>query len=176
MIEDLVEHLQGGGIAIIRTDTLYGIVARAADEAAVEQVFSVKSRDRNKPLIVLLAAANQAYDDAAVVEQYSARADVPTTVIVDSPHAPSWLRHADGSVGYRVPLDKAVRDLLAQTGPLVAPSANPQGLPPATSIESARTYFKDEISTYVDGGIVPADQPPSRIVKRMTDGSIVRLR
>lgn len=100
MNEDLVEHLKGGGIAIIRTDTLYGIVARAAHEAAVEQVFSVKSRDRD----------------------------------------------------------------------------NPQGFPPATSIESARTYFKDEISTYVDGGIVPAYQPPSRIVKRMTDGSIVSLR
>lgn len=176
MNDELVKHLRASGIAIIRTDTLYGIVARAENERAVERIFAVKARDRDKPLIVLLDDANRAFDHAEVVETYSAKSDVPTTVIVESPHAPAWLRHADGSVGYRVPRDEALRALIAQTGPLVAPSANPQGEAPAASIEQAKKYFGDKITLYIDGGEVPNDQTASRIIKLEKNGSFKRLR
>lgn len=172
----LVDTLQSGGVAVIRTDTLYGIVARADDERAVEQIFTIKARDRDKPLIVLLPYAETAYDGAEKVREFSENADTPTTVIVDSPHAPAWLRHADGSVGYRVPSQPKLHQLLQQTGPLVAPSANPQGEPPARTIDEARRYFGDQIAWYEDDGEVPAEQPPSRIVKLQSDGTTQHLR
>lgn len=176
MSNNLVDTLQFGGIAVIRTDTLYGIVARADDEPAVERIFAIKARDRDKPLIVLLPNAEAAYDGAEKVQEFSEHAETPTTVIIDSPHAASWLRHADGSVGYRVPADPKLHLLLEQTGPLVAPSANPQGQAPARTVSEAREYFGDQIAWYEDGGEVPADQPPSRIVKVYADGSSERLR
>lgn len=172
----LVDILNHGGIAVIRTDTLYGIVARASDEAAVEQIFRIKQRDRQKPLIVLLADARQAYDHAQLVAQYSEQAKDATTVIVNSPHAPNWLRHQDGTVGYRVPKNIRMRDLLRITGPLVAPSANPQSLPPARTINEAKAYFGDQIACYVDGGTVPTSQVASKIMAINAEGTPVRLR
>lgn len=172
----LAETLLAGGIAVVRTDTLYGVVAQADSEAAVEQIFTIKARDRDKPLIVLLPNAELAYDDVENVRKFSEGADTPTTVIVDSPHAPAWLRHADGSVGYRVPKNQKLHELLVQTGPLVAPSANHQGEAPARTAEQAREYFGDQIAWYEDDGEVPATQPPSRIVKVHADGSTERLR
>ena len=100
----------------------------------------------------------------------------PTSVIVHSPHAPKWLRHHDGTVAYRVPKSDQLRLLLSQTGPLVAPSANPQGMPPARTVIAARAYFGDAIEYYSDGGTVPEDVPASRIVRVLDDGSAEVLR
>ena len=172
----LIETLMTGGVAVIRTDTLYGIVVRASDEQAVERIFQIKQRDRDKPLIVLLPSAEAAYDGIEKVREFSERAETPTTVIVDSPHAPAWLQHADGSVGYRVPKDPTLHALLEKTGPLVAPSANPQSEPPARTVAEAKKYFGDAIAWYEDGSEVPFDQSPSRIIKIHDDGSSEQLR
>ena len=71
-LNQLVLTLQRGGVAVLRTDTLYGIVARADDEAAVAQVYRLKQRDSNKSPIILVADASQTYVDVPTNE-YSAR-------------------------------------------------------------------------------------------------------
>lgn len=167
--------LQGGGIAVLRTDTLYGIVARADDARAVARVFEVKQRDTDKPLIVLLAHSHDAWDGGDMLESFS-HSERPTSVIIDSPHAPSWLRHHDGTVAYRVPASPELRALLAETGPLVAPSANPQGLPPARTVQAAKAYFDDAVDYYTDGGEVPTGSPASRIIRVAPDGTIDVIR
>ncbi|MDP3729453.1 MAG: Sua5/YciO/YrdC/YwlC family protein, partial [bacterium] len=42
--------------------------------------------------------------------------------------------------------------LLKKTGPLVAPSANPQGLTPALTIAQAKKYFGNHVDFYVNAG------------------------
>ncbi|TSC68333.1 MAG: tRNA threonylcarbamoyladenosine biosynthesis protein [Parcubacteria group bacterium Gr01-1014_72] len=71
----------------------------------------------------------------------------------------------------------SVRDLcgfLKKTGPLVAPSANPEGQPPARTISEARAYFGDTIDFYIDGG--RREGEPSRLVELLSDGTEVILR
>lgn len=171
MNSKLIKTLQSGGACIMRTDTLYGIVARADNEAAVLRVRRLKQRSAEMPLIVLIASADQAFDGTASIAQHS-DSGRPTSVIVPSPRAPAWLRHpVNGTVAYRVPNSRSLRAILAKTGPLVAPSANPHGLEPAHDIETARQYFGDTIDYYHDGGRVPGDIQPSRIVAIETDGS-----
>lgn len=170
-----IEVLHGGGIAVIRTDTLYGIVARADDEQAVKRVRAVKKRSPDKALIVLLGRADDAYDNAEVLQTHTDGIH-PTSVIVPSPHAPEWIRHENGSVAYRIPVDAQLRELLSQTGPLVAPSANPEGLPSASTIAEARAYFHDQVDCYLDGDAVAPDMPPSWIIQLDDRGDITRLR
>lgn len=171
----MIDTLNSGGVGVLRTDTLYGIVARANNEAAVERIFKIKARDRDKPLIVLLPDATSAYDAGETIAEFDTT-EAPTTIIVDSPHAYTWLRHSDGSVGYRVPKSPELQAILHHTGPLVAPSANPQGEPPARTVDEAKAYFGDAIDCYLDGGDVPSSQAPSQIFKRGADGSLTRLR
>ncbi|MEK7077097.1 MAG: Sua5/YciO/YrdC/YwlC family protein, partial [Patescibacteria group bacterium] len=58
-------------------------------------------------------------------------------------------------------------------GPLVAPSANIEGKPPAWTIKEAKKYFGDKADFYVDGGTIK--KSPSMLIK-IEDGTAVRLR
>lgn len=174
----LIALLTGGGVAVIRTDTLYGVVASANNEAAVERVYHAKGRDANKSCIVLLDNMSSAYgrgDELGVSFEHYA-SDSPTSFLIDGKDAPEWLLRENELLAYRVPADEGLKRFLAQTGPLVAPSANLQGEPPARTIEEARAYFGDTVDVYVDGGEVPADTPPSRIIRVHDDGSVEQLR
>ena len=54
-------------------------------------------------------------------------------------------------------------DLLKETGPLVAPSANPEGEIPAKNIEEARKYFGNKVDFYIDEGKIISE--PSTLVR-----------
>lgn len=173
----LIDTLKNGGIAVLRTDTLYGIVARAGDKAAVERVYRAKRRDPEKSCIILVGDASQVYGNPDEFRQDIMSApDSPTSFLIESPHAPQWLLRANDMLAYRLPADGWLQEVLRQTGPLIAPSANPEGLPPACTVEEARKYFGDQVDYYLDDGEVPADTPPSRLVRIHTDGTIERLR
>ena len=52
---DLVGPLKDGGVGVIPTDTIYGLVGSALDERVVERIYALKDRSSKKPLIVLIA-------------------------------------------------------------------------------------------------------------------------
>ena len=175
--DSIVSLLINGGIGVLRTDTLYGIVARADDRVAVERVYTVKGRTPTKPPIILVASLDQLlneYDEATrrhLGELWPGK----RSVILLAPDAPKWLVRSGDTLAYRMPADDALRSLLKRTGPLIAPSANLEGLPPAMSIHEAVTYFGEKVDFYVDGGIV-ADDTPSQLLRLQPDGSVERLR
>lgn len=171
--QELISVLMHGGIAVIRTDTIYGIVARANDEAAVERVFAAKGRNPDKSCIVLVADPKQAYGDLGAVKYDASR---PTSILIDAPQAPTWLLRANNLLAHRVPNIPWLREVISETGPLIAPSANPEGMPPASTIEEAEAYFGDAVDLYVDGGKVPSDTPPSALIRIYDDGRIEQLR
>lgn len=162
--QQLITTLQQGGIAVVRTDTLYGIIALASNEEAVANIYAAKQRDPSKQCIVLLSDAtmNTAYAD--IIAQHSNN-EKPTSVIVPVSDEPAWIVRDGDSVAYRVVRDDLLKEVIAVTGPVIAPSANPEGLPPAMTIDEAKAYFTDFVDLYIDGGTVPADIHASRIVR-----------
>ncbi len=70
-----------------------------------------------------------------------------------------------------MPDSAELRDLLLQTGPLMAPSANKEGEPTATTVEEARRAFGDRVDLYVDVGVL--DSLPSTLVKFENNKPIV---
>lgn len=174
--DSLVETLRNGGVAVIRTDTIYGIVAKADNERAVERIYSIKSRTPSKSSIVLLAKSNEVFDTPSPEELVMMDGLWPgkISIIFPSAKAPAWLDRGNESIAYRMPDDENLRKLLERTGPLVAPSANPEGLPPAMNIQEAMDYFGDSVDVYVDGGQV-IDNTPSKLFKVTPEG-LERLR
>ncbi len=171
--KQLISILNSGGIAVVRTDTLYGLLARAEDEAAVKKVYEVKQRDPSKSCIVLIADSSQAYGDLSntIVSD-----GIPTSILVDAPKAPAWLLRTNNQLAHRIPNNDFLKDVIRETGPLIAPSANPESLPPASTIDEARAYFGDVVDIYIDGGAVSSDIPPSRLIRVTATGDIERLR
>lgn len=173
----VVSLITEGGIGILRTDTLYGIVARADNEAAVERMYAVKGRTPTKPPIVLIASTDQLLDtyDESTLKQLHELWPAKTSIILPAILAPAWLTRGSGSLAYRIPDDVVLRQLLSKTGPLIAPSANPEGEHPAMTIAEAKQYFGDKIDFYVDGGTV-IDDTPSKLYRLQADGGMERLR
>lgn len=176
---EVSETLLHGGVVVIPTDTVYGLVCRAEDRTAVEKVYAIKGRDEKKPCIVLIGSL---FD----LEKFSIRLDTqlgqflakewpaPLSVIVSCPsEAFSYLHRGTNEIAFRMPAVPRLRELISTVGPLVAPSANPQGQEPARVIEEAKNYFNTTVDLYVDGGILKGE--PSTLV-RFEDGRVVVLR
>lgn len=174
----LIDVLKNGGVAVVRTDTLYGVLARADDERAVERVYRAKHRDPKKSCIILIAEPEQAYGDVDKLSDDLRRIShaAPTSFLVASPRAPAWLLRTDEALAYRIPALPWLRDVIRATGPLIAPSANPEGEPPARTIIEAQAYFGAAVDYYHDGGEVPLDTSPSQLIRIEADGEITRLR
>lgn len=174
---EIARLLTSGGVGVLRTDTLYGIVAQAGDEAAVRRVYALKGRDDDKSPIVLIADASQVFDELPESHrEYVERVwPGPVSVIVPSTNAPTWIRRGNDSVAYRVPGSDDLRKLLATTGPLIAPSANPQGMQPAMNVLEAKYYFGSGVDFYVNQGTVENPQP-SQLVRLEPGGEVTRLR
>ena len=174
--DSLVEVLRSGGVAVLRTDTIYGIVAMADNEMAVERIYKIKNRTPDKSSIVLLASADGVFD-APGPDQLKVTKDLwpgRNSIIFPSSKAPRWLDRGNESIAYRIPDDERLRGLLKRTGPLIAPSANPEGLEPAMNVQEAIEYFGDSVDLYVDGGQV-TDNTPSKLFK-VTAAGLERLR
>jgi L-threonylcarbamoyladenylate synthase len=174
--ETIVSLLKKGGVGVVRTDTLYGLIASATNESAVERVFTIKGRHNHKSPIVMISGIDQLFDpvDDNTREQLEEFWPGKNSVILPSEKAPAWITRGNQSVAYRLPDDKALQELIAQAGPVIAPSANPQGEKPAMTIEEAENYFGDNVDFYIDGGTV-TDETPSKLLKFGPQG-LERLR
>lgn len=156
--KEIVFMMKNGGIGVLPTDTLYGLVGSALSKKAVVRIYRVRKRDLKKPLIILI----HSFRDLAVFgivlsgkEKKVLGAVWPGAVSVLLPCARkrfSYLHRGTNMLAFRIPADAQLRRLLQKTGPLVAPSANIEGMPPANSVTAARRYFGDRVDFYSDGG------------------------
>lgn len=172
---EILELLLNDKIGVLRTDTLYGVVGRVTSEQVVDRIYHLKERTPTKPLLLLISNKEQ------LVDPYDIRGFMTTlwpgkhTIILPAPSAPPWLTRDSGTLAYRWPDYPALTKLLSQAGPLVAPSANPEGKPPALTIDQAIDYFGDSVDFYVDSGEV-IDDTPSQLLQPQADGTMERLR
>jgi len=166
--KNVVAGLRRGGIAVIPTDTIYGVVGSAFSRTAVERIYRLRRRNVKKPMIVLLASVRELSRfgvrvDAAIVSFLHRVWPGKVSVILpvkDKRFA--YLHRGTSTLAFRIPPLKSLRALLKKTGPLVAPSANPEGKSPARTVNEAREYFGDDVDIYVDKGKCPAH--PSTVV------------
>lgn len=175
-LTEITQMLQAGGVAVVRTDTIYGIIALAANEQAVQKVYDTKHRDPLKQCIVLVAEAPEHSEFGELVEQYSANALTPTSVVVPATNEPEWLLRGGSTIAYRVVRDEFLKKVVEMVGPVIAPSANPEGLEPARTVEQARAYFGDTVDCYIDGGEVPEEVQPSEIIQISGDREVEIIR
>jgi len=179
IFKDAKEKLKEGGIGVLLTDTLYGVVGCALGKAAVELVYKAKEREPEKPFIILIS-------DLEDIKQFGVRISAhdkeklnewwPGSVSVILPCSEeqyTYLHRGTHALAFRLPDDAVLRALLSETGPLVAPSANTAGKQPAETIKEARAYFGDAVDFYIDAGNVTGE--PSTLID-MTGDELVVLR
>lgn len=150
--------LESGEPVVMATDTVYGLVALARDQAAVARIFELKGRPAERRIAVLVTGAAQA--ETLVELSPSARRLAErrwpgplTLVAARTSTAPAWVGDP-ATIGVRCPDDEVLLRLAAAAGPLAATSANRHGSEtPATAGEVARQL--PEVGLVIDGGPRP---------------------
>jgi len=167
-IDEAAAVLNAGGVAVIPTDTVYGLAAHPAFPAAVERLYSIKGRERRKK-IALLAA------DAAAVEAFGCPMP-PSAKALAAKHWPGALTLVIGAEGFRVPAHAWTRRLLAACGGVLrVTSANLSGGQPATDAPQALADVGLSADLVVDDGASPGGVP-STVVRVREDGGTEILR
>ncbi len=174
----LTDILKAGGTAVLRTDTLYGIVSSAMDQSAVQRVYEIKRRTALKPPIVLISNIRQLLAEPSLEVKRQLGSYWPgknSLILPADKNAPTWLTRGSGAIAYRLPDDINLRKLIESVGPIIAPSANPEGLVPASSVGEAVAYFGSEVDIYIDGGKVEHAEP-SKLFRINDEHHVERLR
>ena len=173
MRKENIEIIKNGGIGIIPTDTIFGIVGLASSPIAVKRINEIKKRDADKGFIILISSLGDLDGFGAEV---SKRAKIflkkfwpgalSVVLSVKKENFPHLIKPND-TLAFRMPKDDSLLSILKETGPLVAPSANPQGLPPARNVTEAKKYFGNEVDFYEEGNC--DNNLPSTVIKITAD-------
>lgn len=168
-MEKAARKLIAGGIGVLPTDTLYGLVGSALSKKAVERIYKLKKRNSRKPLIILISSLSDS--ELFGVKINATHKNIlnqvwPGKVSIILPSTSKkfrYLHRGGGTLAFRMPAKSNLIKLLKKTGPLVAPSANPSGLAPAMTIGEAKKYFGSEVDFYVSAGRQLSGKPSSLI-------------
>lgn len=154
----LVFNIRDGKIGVMPTDTIYGIVGSALNPDTVEEIYKLRKRTSDKPMIILISSIKdlEKFDVNLTVKQKDFLKKIwPNPVSVVLPCKGEnfkYLHRGTKSLAFRIPRDSMLLKILRQTGPLVAPSANFEGEKPSENISDAKNYFGDQVDFYLDGG------------------------
>jgi L-threonylcarbamoyladenylate synthase len=172
---EMIALLKGGAVGIIPTDTVYGLVASAAHEKAVERLYDLKTREM-KPGTVIAANVQQLVDLGIHPKYLDRVKDLwPGPVSIETPHDIVYLHQGTGRQAFRIPADPVIYELLLKTGPLQTTSANLPGATTASDYAEAKAYFGDRVDFYVEGGDL-GDRPASTIVRFNEQGELEVIR
>ena len=159
--------LEGMGLVVMPTDTVYGLAASLDSPCAIEHIFDAKRRPREMPLPVLLASVADA--DRLTREPLSVAAHAlceafwpgALTVIVEANgRVPAAVTAGRGTVGLRVPDSEIARAIIAAAGgALAVTSANVSGAEPAVDAASLDAELLAHVGLVVDGGPCPGGTP-----------------
>ncbi len=179
-VKEIIKLLKSGKIGVMPTDTIYGIVGSALSPQAVEEIYKLRKRNLDKPMIILISSISdlEKFDIELSDKQKDFLKKIwPNPVSVVLPCVGNkfeYLHRGTNSLAFRIPKDNVLRTLLKQTGPLVAPSANFEGEKPLETITDAKKYFGEKIAFYIDGGQI--ESKPSTIIQLNTSGKPTVLR
>lgn len=163
------ETITQGGIAVIPTDTLYGIVTSILHPKSIERLYRIRERNLAKPCIILLSKKEelQTFVSQEILEKHSKLLSFlwPGPISIAFPvRGPRWehIHRKTETIAFRVPDDTCLRNFLFRCGPVVAPSANKEGQKVASTVDEARSIFGKDVDFYVDGGTLKGE--PSTLI------------
>ena len=173
LIQKAVDILTKGGIVVYPTDTIYGIGCDILNKKAIEKIYQLKQRNKNKPFSFICSDLKN-ISDYAKVSNYAYKTmrrllPGPYTFILEgSKLVPKIMLTQRKTAGIRVPNNSICLTLVNQLGnPIITTSATK---PDGTIFHDAsliHDYFGNRIDAVIDGSIVPGK--PSSVISLIDD-------
>lgn len=156
--KEVIEILKKEGIGVLPTDTIYGLVGLAKSKKAVERIYKVKKRKKDKPFVILISSLKDlklfGIEPSKEFLSFLKKIWPGKISIIFSIKSKKlfYLHRGKNSLGFRIPKSRFLKKILFKTGPLIAPSANLEGKLPARTIKEAKKYFNKKVDFYFDKG------------------------
>ena len=163
LIAQVVEILKNGGVIAYPTDTTYGIGCSIHNKKALERIYRIKQRDRNKPVSFICA-------DLSEISRYAQMSNFafktmkrflpgPYTFVLEASRTvPDLLLTRQKTVGIRVPDNAICLAIVRELGhPIVTTSANLSGEEPLGDPFQVDEELGSQLDLVVDGGILSAE-------------------
>jgi L-threonylcarbamoyladenylate synthase len=167
-MKDVADILRNGGVALVPTDTVYGLAVHPERDDAIDKLFALKRRPRSRNLPVQVASVAEIKLLGVEISEPAQRLldaffPGPLTVAlgVREGAAPAWLAGRT-EIAIRVPADELMLGLLRLTGPLLVTSANLHAEATAESVPDILAALDGRPDAILDGG--PRTVVPSTLV------------
>ena len=151
MMEKIKQELEKGGAVVLPTETVYGLFAKALDKKAVDHVYQLKGRPRDKALNLNVAHLDDILNFSKNQPPYLQKLvdgflPGPLTIILKAnDKVPYWVNSDLTTVGFRMPSHPITLELIREFGPLIGPSANISGQASGASFKEILKDFGQEV-------------------------------
>lgn len=173
-LKKAIEAIKAGSIVVCPTDTVYGLICDAKNKEAVERLYKIKKRPRNKLIPIFVSDIEMAKTIANISkEQEKFLKKVwpgAVTVVLEQ-------KGGGGTIGIRMPNHELLLDLVKQTGPLAETSANISGRGDSAKLSEVLAQFKDEAyqpDLIIDGGDLSPSKASQVVDLRFLPPKVIR--
>ncbi|HEL2251364.1 TPA: threonylcarbamoyl-AMP synthase [Streptococcus suis] len=172
--------LENGGAVVLPTETVYGLFAQALNEDAVNHVYQLKQRPRDKAMNLNVSNLNDIYffsqNTPFFLEKlYNRFMPGPLTIILKAnKNVPFGVNSGLDTVGFRLPNHEQTLRLISEAGPLIGPSANISGNESGKKFSDIQAQFSvdlpgiedDQALTGIDSTILDLSGQKARILRQ----------
>ena len=185
MMEKIKQELEKGGAVVLPTETVYGLFTKALDKKAVDHVYQLKRRPRDKALNLNVAHLDDILNFSKNQPPYLQKLvdsflPGPLTIILEAnDKVPYWVNSDLTTVGFRMPSHPVTLELIREFGPLIGPSANISGQDSGVTYKEILQDFNQNVLGLEDDAFLTGqdstiiDLSGSK-VKILRQGSITR--
>jgi L-threonylcarbamoyladenylate synthase len=180
-LNEAINRLQDGQIVAIPTETVYGLAGKLFNPNAIDQIYALKKRPNNNPLIIHVASLSQIHDFVEKLPdgfEQLANDFWPGPLTLIAPIIPETIPTAARAglltAAFRMPEHPLTLSLIKETGPLVAPSANLSGRPSATRPEHVEDDFGNAFPV-LDGGACQRGMESTILINQNNTWKVIRL-
>ena len=150
-LDEAADILKRGGLVIIPTETVYGIAANMLDNGALDRLYEIKNRPKDKAFSLHI-------DKKEKIEEFASAIPVSAYKLIDKfwPGPLTLILRAKkdtGNIGVRMPDNEIALKVIAQAGvPIVCPSANISGKPAPINFDQAIKDLNGLVNFAIDAG------------------------
>ena len=159
--------LSRGGVAVVPTDTLYGLSAAMSSRSGYDRIASIKQSGTDRRFLYLandIGMVERYIDGWGCASRQSLDAVWPapfTAVLRSGDRCPSWVGK---TIALRVPRHPFVRSVIEALGePIVSTSANEKGEPPLEDLDAIVSRFGARVDLIVDAGVLIGRMPSTLV-------------
>lgn len=155
---DCKRNLVDGNLAVLPTETVYGLAANGLKSEAVNKIFELKGRPANNPVILHISGLDESRPYAIITKNAEILAERfwpgPLTLLLNKKNiVPGNVTASLNTVGIRSPSNKVFRKMLNELAfPLAAPSANPSNRTSPTTSAQVLEMFGSDCPPVLDDG------------------------